>query len=527
MKIPQLSHKTWAFTGLAVASLAVAGWLLRPNESAVNIPANARPGDLALQPCPVKLHGKTYTADCGTLTVPENRADPASRLITLPVKRIRSASATPSEPIFYLAGGPGQSNLGFQPPAWLLAEHDVVLVGYRGVDGTPKLDSPEIAAAIKGKGGDLLSNASLDNLGAAAQTYAARLQAEGVDLRGYTIPEVVEDLEAARAALGYERIHLLSESYGTRVAQIYAAMHPASLHRSAMIGVNPPGHFLWLPEVTDAQVEDYATLCRQDAACRARTPDLAAALRRVNQNMPRRWLFLPIDPGKAQVIAFALLYHRTTAPIVFDAYLSADEGDPSGLALMSLAYDLMMPSMMTWGEFFALGASADFEPGRDYRTELTTPNPIFGAPMSLLIWGAAANHWPPILMDEKYRQVQPTDVETLLISGSLDFSTPPQFAENELLPSLRRGKHVVIANQGHVGDFWQFQPEAAERLLTSFYATGVADDSLYASLPMDFKPAMRFPMLAKIALGVGGALIIGLGLMAGYFIRRRRAARGG
>ena len=30
---------------------------------------------------------------------------------------------------------------------------------------------------------------------------------------------------------------LLSESYGTRLAQIYAAMHPDRLLRSAMIGV--------------------------------------------------------------------------------------------------------------------------------------------------------------------------------------------------------------------------------------------------------------------------------------------------
>ena len=52
-------------------------------------------------------------------------------------------------------------------------------------------------------------------------------------------------MEAARAALGYDRINLLSYSYGTRVAMIYAWMYPGSIHRSAMIGVNPRGNFAW------------------------------------------------------------------------------------------------------------------------------------------------------------------------------------------------------------------------------------------------------------------------------------------
>ena len=355
---------------------------------------------------------------------------------------------------------------------------------------------------------------------------AIHIQNEGVDLSGYTIPEVVEDMESAREALGYQRINLLSESYGTRVAQIYAYMHPENLLRSAMIGVNPPGHFLWLPETVDTQVTYYADLCRQDPACSARTPDLAATMRSVDQSMPRRWLFLPIDPGKVKVIAFAMLYHRTTAPMIFDAYLSAANGDPSGLALMSLAYNFMMPNMMTWGEFFAIGSSADYEPGRDYRAELTTPEAILGAPMSLLIWGSA-DGWPVTPMAAEYRQVHPTDVQTLLISGSVDFSSPAQFARDELLPSLRNGKQVILAERGHTNDFWVFQPEAAERLLTSFFDTGGADDSLFTYLPMDFKPAMRFPMLAKILLGTGVLLILGLGLAIGRIFRRHNAVPAG
>jgi hypothetical protein len=99
--------------------------------------------------------------------------------------------------------------------------------------------------------------------------------------------------------------------------------------------------------------------------------------------MPERWLLMDIDPGKVKIVAFVLLYHRSTAPLVFDAYVAAAAGDPSGLALMSLAYDFLVPGAMTWGEFFALGGSADYEPDRDYRADLTCPDATLGAPMSL------------------------------------------------------------------------------------------------------------------------------------------------
>lgn len=513
-----MSAKFILMIGVAIVLIVAGLFLFRPQNKAVTVPAGAHAGDIFLSACSVKLAGVTYPADCGTLVVPENRADPAARLIALPVKRIRSSNSTAAEPIFYLAGGPGSSNLNFTPPVWLLADHDVVLVGYRGVDGTPKLDCPEVARAMKGRDGDLLGPAALDALGVALAACAGRLQAEGVDLQGYTIPEVVEDMESARKALGYARIHLLSESYGTRVAQIYAYLHPDRLRRSAMIGVNPPGHFIWQPEVVDAQLADYANLWKQAAGPAA--PDLLAAMRRVNTNMPTRWLLLPIDPGKVKLVAFALLYHRTTAPIVFDAYLSAAQGDSSGLALMSLAYDFILPNLMTWGEFFAIGCSADYEPGRDYRAELTTPEAVLGAPMSLLIWGSAGNHWPLSLMADDYRRVYPTDVETLLVSGSVDFATPAQFAEQELLPALHKGRHIVIAEQGHTNDFWQFQPEARQRLLTTFYATGTADASLYTRLPMDFKPSLRLPLVAKVLAAVSVLLLFGLVWAGGNIVRR-------
>ena len=347
------------------------------------------------------------------------------------------------------------------------------------------------------------------------KTCAQRLKAEGVDLRGYTIAEVVEDMEAARKALGYEHVHLLSESYGTRVAQIWARMHRESLSRSAMISVNPPGHFVWEPGTIERQLKDYSELCAKDEACRSRTDSLESAMRRVSRAMPRRWLLLGIDPGKVRLVTHTLLFHRKTAALAFDAWLAADRGDASGLAMMSLAYDLIIPRVSVWGDLLAKGSSADFDAQRDYE-DLRAPDTILGAAMSLVIWQPASKGWPAFPMPEELRHIEPTDVETLLVNGSMDFSTPVEFGRDELLPSLSRGRLVILSQMGHTGDFWEVNRQAAERLLVSFFDTGNADASGFSEVPMDFRVTLGLAGIAKLLLATGL-----LALVAAPFAVRR------
>jgi pimeloyl-ACP methyl ester carboxylesterase len=412
------------------------------------------------------------------------------------------------------------SNMRFRPPAWLLANHDVVQVGYRGVDGSVVLNCPEVTGALRDGNGDVLSADSRATLGAAMRRCAERLQTEGVDLEGYTIPEVVADLEAARIKLGYERVNLLSQSYGTRVAQVYAHLHPNRVFRSVMIGVNPPGRFVWEPGTIDAQLVYYARLCTQDPGCGLRTRNLAETIRTIAHNMPRRWLVFPIDPGKVKVVSFAMLFSRSTAAMVFDAYLAAAAGDASGLVLMSLASNFVVPSLAVWGDFFTKGATADFDASRDYATEMNKPQSVLGSPLSFLFFDPLRGNWPIKMMPEELRRAHPSDVETLLLSGSVDFSTPAEFATDELLPHLSRGKQVIVKEAGHVTDLWGVRPEATRRLLTTFYDSGVADDSLFAYTPMSFRPRLGFPALFKIVLAAALILLAGGVFLVWRIVRR-------
>lgn len=500
---------------------------------ALSVPDGAQAGDLLdLEPCTFTSFDGEVTSECGTLIVSENRANPESRLIALPVTRIRATSSNPAEPIFRLGGGPGQSNMGFSHLEGLIENHDLVLVGYRGVDSSPVLQCPEFIQAAKGVGDNLLSEESIAIMGDALTNCAVRLQDEGVDLDGYTILEEIEDVETARVGLGYERINLLSESFGTRVAIIYAWKHPDSLYRSAMISVNPPGRLAWEPDVLDWQITYDADLCVRDPECSARTDDLAETVRNVTHNMPRRWLFLPIDAGKVRFFTHFFLWYREgltgqDAAMVYDAYLAAEKGDPSGLAMISLMYDLIKPAtMMTWGQSAAIVMSTDFYPARDYFVEMNPPGSILGAPQSEIAWSPLYfSDWPATLIPAEYRQVQASDVETLLVSGSVDSTTPARYATEELLPSLGNGKQIVLSEFGHVDDVWNLQPEATMHLLTTFYDTGVADDSHFTYQPMDFHVGLGFPVIAKIALAIVVLVIGGLAVIVRFILRRRKTPK--
>ncbi|MEW5985820.1 MAG: alpha/beta fold hydrolase [Chloroflexota bacterium] len=514
--------KTVIFLWLMVTSIAIVA-CGRQEQEPIEVPAGAQAGDLTMEPCLLELGQASFQAECGVLVVPENRSDPRSRLIALPVLRLPASGPAAPEPIFFLAGGPGASNImgAGAPPEWMWAKHDLVAVGYRGADGSAILDMPEVDEAMKGVGGDLLSEESLANVTEAFARGAARLQAEGVDLAGYTIPEVVADMEAARAALGYERINLFSHSYGTRIAQIYAYLYPDSLYRSVQLAVNPPGRMVQEPEMIDAQFERVAELCAQDPVCSARTDDLAETIRYVAHNMPKRWLFLPIDPGKVKVNTFLNLDTPGANATLYDAFIAAEDGDASGLALASLAYDFFLPDQI-WGDSFAKAASADYDPVRNYGAELDPADSVMGSPYGLLLW-SSAGAWPVAPIPAGLRQPQYTDVETLLISGSIDFLTPPQYATGELLPYLNRGRQVIMAEHGH-NDVY-IQNEALGHLALSFYETGVGDDSLITYHPMDFQVQVNFPTIAKIGVGVVLLLVAGLVALGWLIVRKVRRER--
>jgi pimeloyl-ACP methyl ester carboxylesterase len=505
-----------------MAGLMIAGCSTEA-AAAPTVPEGARVGELiGLEDCEFQPPNSkaNYDAECGTLVVPENWDVAGSRLIALPVVRIPADDPQPADPVFYLTGGPGQTNLAWAPPDWLLRTRDVVMVGYRGVDGTVVLSCPDaegLFAAHMGR--DLISDALREEGGAVARKCARAHQEAGVDLSGYAIPGVVEDLEAARKALGYERINLLSESYGTRIAQIYAYLHPDSLRRAVLIGVNTPGRFIWRPADFDRLIGYISGLCEQDAVCSSRTDDFAQAMYAVNHKMPERWLFFKIDPGTIRFGSHMLFFSNRQMPMVFDAYLAAAEGDASGLAMMNLLGRLAPTGQVVFGDQIIKAASADVD-RYDGLESVSLGESIMGAPLSEMMWPVVAE-WPVELIWQDLRELQESDVEMLLVNGTVDFSTPP-FALDEAEPYFHNAQIVLLPEFSHTEDVHTLQPEAFERLITSYFDTGVGDDSLFVYQPLSFEPRLSLPVIARLMVGAMITLSVLIVVGVAWIVRRIR-----
>jgi pimeloyl-ACP methyl ester carboxylesterase len=518
-----------AFTWARIVALLVTIVLLTAltymgvsSSSPETVPQGAHAGQLTMHPCTYPTENGGYRANCGTLVVPENRADPRSRLIALPVTQVLARSSHPLAPVFRLNGGPGVTNMTFPDASRLAAQHDVIMVGYRGVDGSSVLNCPEVTAALE-KSADFLDKASLSAYSQAFASCGQRLERNGVDLAGYTLAEQADDIDAARVALGYKRIDLLSESEGTRLAMIYAWRYPNSVDRSAMISVNAPGNFLYNGAEIDQGIERYSALCAQEPACHARTDNLAASMQHTAANMPSRWHFLPIKPGNALVGTFLGLNDETSegasgplsGPMTLNSWISAAHGDPGGLWLLSEMAGLILPTSFAWGEFASIGL-ADAQPAKRYFSSGAGGGSIIGNPFTEFLWGAGGlADWPANPGENQYTSVQNSNVPTLLIGGTLDFQTPAQNATKELLPHLPNGHQVILSGLGHAEDFWAYEPSASTQLLTTFYNTGRVDTSGYTPNKVSFTTSVTQAAIAKdiLAAAIGLALLAALSLL--------------
>jgi pimeloyl-ACP methyl ester carboxylesterase len=510
-------------TLIALVALALGYLHFGGGTTSVSVPSGAHAGQLTLKRC-------TYAgepADCGTLVVVENRHDAHSRLIALPITRVRAQTPNPAAPIFRLQGGPGLTNMDFPDAKRFTARHDVVLVGYRGVDGSSRLDCPEVVGSLE-HSRDLLSTASLASDANAYGACAKRLQDNGVDLAGYSLPERVDDLELARKTLGYGPIDVVSESAGTRTAMIYAWRYPHSIHRSVMISANPPGHYLFDAKTTGEQIGRYAALCAHANDCRGRTRDLAASIRSAYENIPGRFWFLPIKKGNVRVTGFFGLNNNTAdgggplaAPRTIDTLLSIDEGGSAGAWLFSTFAGIAFPHGQVWGDLAAVGRT-DAAYGRRLFATGADLGPPIGSPGTELLWagGRLLDAWPANPDENEYAHVRDSNVATLLVGGELDFAAPPQNATRELLPHLPNGHQIVLPNIGHADDFWAYEPDASTRLIDRFLDSGRLDTSLYTDNRLDFTPSTTHAEIAEIVVGVfvGFAGVVVLALL--WFARR-------
>jgi len=445
---------------------------------------------------------KEYAAVCGEVEVPQDHLADKSKALILPYKLIKSSLAeNVKRPVVIgLTGGPGISNMSFSPRKEVLAVADVLLVGFRGVDGSASLSCPNVDKVITSEK-RLFSKQGQKNIKLALNMCFDNFSKQGWDIELFNPQQSIADINATRAALGVDKVILLSGSYGTRLAQYFAMEYAGVVDRIVMVAANPPGRFVWEPNLVTNVMEAYGIT---DAA-------------KVISTMPETWYGLDLDPARIAISAFAMLYSTDSAPMVIDAFRDAREGDYAGFALLSLAHDQMIEGTMNWGHLTLMAASVDFDFSRNYDQELAATATSFGSPMGRFLWGMMDKAYIKKLPDD-FTQLKSIAIPTLIVSGNLDISTPMVLAENELLPHLEQGHIMRVKNAGHY-DLWK---KAVRSEFSKFIADGALPQDLSLPALATGSSFFTLSLIAKLIVGLVISLLIFL-LWLGWKLVQRVA----
>ncbi|HEV2997785.1 MAG TPA: alpha/beta fold hydrolase [Solirubrobacteraceae bacterium] len=194
--------------------------------------ASSTAAALDFTPCP-----QEPALGCTTLTVPLDRTGHAPGTISLTLTRVRSSGASQSQSaVLALAGGPGQPALPLtlqlgKSIAPALKSRDLVVFDQRGTGRSQPLNCPVLDET------QALESATASTIGQFVERCALQL---GIARGSYTTQESVQDIEAVRAALGYEKLVLYGTSYGTKVALEYAESFPQHVESLVLDSVVSP-----------------------------------------------------------------------------------------------------------------------------------------------------------------------------------------------------------------------------------------------------------------------------------------------
>ena len=224
---------------------------------------------------------------CGHLSVPEDRSHPDGRRIDLYVMVVPAVTSDPaSDPVFFLAGGPG----GAATQSWFNApdlfpvvhwDRDIVLVDQRGTGDSNPLWWPHLRD---------LSGLPRHQMSAMLAAWVDRALAKlDADPRFYASPQAADDIDDVRAALGYDVIDLYGASYGATLAQYYLRQHGAHVRSVVLDG----GTLLDVPllerfpKSSQAALDSVFERCAADDVCATTFPDPAGDLRRAMARLTR------------------------------------------------------------------------------------------------------------------------------------------------------------------------------------------------------------------------------------------------
>ncbi|HUE89478.1 MAG TPA: alpha/beta hydrolase [Vicinamibacterales bacterium] len=432
-----------------------------------------------LQPCTTA--DGPVDAYCGRLTVFENRDTRQGRTIDLKIVVLPALVTRPQpDPLFFLAGGPGQGAAEMARPLREMfrrvqADRDIVLVDQRGTGKSNPLDCES-------------DRDSLATLNEPVETAMARLRkcAEGLDadLRLYTTTIAMDDLNDVREYLGYDRINLYGGSYGTRAALVYLRRHEPTVRSVILDGVAPPDMRLPLFMARDGQraLDRLLADCEADDACRAQYPHLATRLRKlvtaldaspvdVRLTHPRTGIAedVSVDGEFLVNVLFGALYSPLTSTLLPELIARAERHDFQGLLALAMVNEGAARNM-AMGMQMSVVCAEDYPRITADQIDREAKQTVFGTHL-LDSRMEICEFWPRGEVAASYYEPVKSNVPVLVLSGDLDPVTPPEWGES-VLPHLPNSKHIVVPATGHGA----MSTGCGMRILQSFIRTAAFDE---------------------------------------------------
>ena len=402
---------------------------------------------------------RSITARCGTLTVPENYAEPDGRQIDLFVAVVPALSQKPAAtPFTAIAGGPGAASTEFYTAyagafSRIQRNHDIILIDQRGTGRSGALDCPvpeELDAA----------DWSLELVRDSTRECLASIDA---DVRQYTTSVAVRDLDRLREALGYEQLNLYGSSYGTRVAQHYMRRYPARTRTVILDGVLPAADSVGPGIAIDAQqaLDRILARCAADADCSEHFPDLADRLNELHQRLrsgPVQVAMQDPSSGEPDTFAFSemdlvvalrlMSYHPDSValmPLLIDA---AARGNMAPLAAQSRMAQQDLSEALSFGMHNAVVCTEDapFYGNLDIDRTALEETYIGATQFDTLV--EICKIWEQGVIDDDLKTTVTGTTPVLILSGSADPITPPGNGER-VADALENALHIVGNGQGH------------------------------------------------------------------------------
>ena len=442
--------------------------------------AFSAPGqDLALAPC--RFDGVPGDIACGTHAVYENHGTQRGRQLGLHVRYAHAREdRASSEPIFVLAGGPGQSavDLMTRPTLqFLWKEHDAVFIDVRGTGQSNPLHCPYL-----GDPSELQTYANppflLERFARCRDELAGR-----ADLTQYTTDSIVEDMEQVRQALDIKRLQLFAGSYGTRPALHYIRKHGEHVRAAYIRGFSPPNAMAAarLAPDTDVFIEKLADDCRSDAACNEAFPDFRSKLDAVAATFASREITvsLPNPERGGAVEAVRLneggfkshvrysLYYATQRNLLPAAIEAAANGDYGYIARAIVARGRISSRLVYSGTWASVKCAEEL-PYIDRDAAFRAAEGTFMGTMRIEQEFAICDIWPRGAVPAGFHAPVTSDVPILIVTGENDAASPPYLAEFSA-KFLSRARFVLAAVQGHA---LSVDRACVERVALEFYRRG-------------------------------------------------------